>query len=456
MNEKAIKYKGNTFIVKCINSAIIVSCTKLFPWIDTLNRESIVKKYDINKLCSLIYKYFDFYNIIDIYNNVINDDKLNIICMNEKNNLKKIYKKSIIRHNKLLYIDYENKIPKIFNCDEIANIIINEYADLYKYLMLMNNIDYNNEINNLNDLKINNLNDLKIINGNIYEWKINLYINDKIGSVIIIVKFHPDLYPNYPPVINVISPILKNDLNKRIMDSKYTQFKYWNSQRTMVDITRRTKNILDKFGIINEYKDKLNNLDKLLSNLASLIEIDVNDVIDTDQIFVKNKQSIDKCDTSDNNGIGFNNDNISVTPIKNYEIKDNKFEIVMNNIIEILNAILDENGQLTNTIDIIGSSKLIEYITYKFKTISLVEISSNSTHYKLLFNLIQLYCFEPTISIFFDPNTRNSLYKSIKCLYKKAIKTLQFNDQNDYANTIINIYNMIRDAKKKKLLISKI
>ena len=131
--------------------------------------------------------------------------------------------------------------------------------------------------------------------------------------------------------------------------------------------------------------------------------------------------------------------------------KDNKFEILMNNIIGILNVILDDNGQLTDTIDIIGSSKLFEYIAYKFKTISLVEISNNSTHYKLIFNLIQLYCFEPTISIFFAPVSRNSLYNSIKCLYKKAIKTLQFNDQNDYANTIINIYNMIRDAKKKKI-----
>ena len=256
MNEKTIKYKDNTFIVKCINSSIIVSCVKSFPWIDILNKYSIVKKYDIDKVCSLIYKYFDFYNV-DIINNVINNDKLNILCINKKNDLKKIYKKSIIRTNRLLYIDYENKVPKIFTCDEIANIIINDYVDLYKYLMLMNNNKINNlndleiinennlndlEIineNNLNDLEIineNNLNDLEIINENIYEWKINLYINDKIRSAIIIVKFHPDLYPNYPPFINVISPIFKNDLNRRIMDSKYTQFGYWNSQRTMVDI----------------------------------------------------------------------------------------------------------------------------------------------------------------------------------------------------------------------------
>ena len=83
---------------------------------------------------------------------------------------------------------------------------------------------------------------------------------------------------------------------------------------------RRIKNILDKFAIV--FNGKFNNLDKLLSELASLIYIDEDDIIDTDQIFVKNKQSIDKYNISNNNGIGFNNDNMSM--FKNHEIDHEK------------------------------------------------------------------------------------------------------------------------------------
>ena len=196
----------------------------------------------------------------------------------------------------------------------VSNIIINQFVECSKWLREEKDTF------------------ITLTDANIFTWNINLsnFNNDKLNSSLnqlskfningieIELCFHDEFYPNYPPLIKIVKPRLKNSLNYRISNSKMVQLEYWTPARSIQYIIERIINILEKYGEIDIDKiENEKNIDKdilefenYLMKFASFSDsIFENDEIDTGEKFIKFKDI-----GSSNNSNTTNNLNSNSTP----------------------------------------------------------------------------------------------------------------------------------------------
>jgi ubiquitin-protein ligase len=483
-----ITYETWKFVIKYENHDHIIYNNDgiQYPWLDKLNCRSMLNKYSYEKLSQLLVKACEKYYKINVLTDPIPDNNgsskslllkpgalsLDLDCSKEANRIKQLAYEKI---RKVPYEVADVAITKLFDRKQCADIIVTDYMKIYREMLS-------------GSKKI--MGSINLIDGSIYCWRLELNcFNQRLtadlkmipqstanpsttnsGCVTIELKFHPDYHPNYPPVVTIISPRFKTNLNIRITRSKYTKLEYWNFSRTAYDIVLRTIKLLNQHGEIDHDHEQvnvlkysvntqklLNDFETLLHGMSSMIEMNEDDLIDRDQKFTKvidsfskkKKKSVHK-----DPGIGYGYDGASVWDPAEYERilkeRDIKFTHAINNMIIVINKIMDlENGNISSTTQMLKNSQLFKYFIQQFKNVSILEIANNSTYYRVMFVLIQLYCLDTTIDIFHDEDQEKSMFYCIQNLYEKAKTCMEIDAENENAIIITNIYNMIIDSYAK-------
>lgn len=499
-----IKKDGEYLVAYCTDG-------KLYDWLDQLNCRSISHHYDIIKMTKALNnatsknistKHSNNNLQEDMFMNsaidVMQLDKLkrldldtfekNVECIKEMNRFRGFIQRSIDitpldssgygTHGLASsgpYVIEETSVTQLFDRKQCADIILTDYMKIYKNLVL----------GSMNSFGIPGCT-IELVNNQIYNWRIVIdceklmYLDESLrlpvdwGHVILELKLHPDLHPSYPPSITVITPGFKNDLASRISRSKFTKIEYWCCDRTPYDIVTRTIRLLKQHGQVSgiktidiikvkeQTKKLLESLESTLFNVASIMGngVDDEDQIDKDQKFVVVRtektsayMSAQKKSQRSDTGTGYGYNGASVWDPNEYDrvLKErtHRFTLNVNSMIVMINKIMDlEKGDISCTVDMFKTSAMFKYFVNLFKNISILEITNNSKYYRAIFDMIQLYCLDNTISLFYDPDENRSMYRCIVDLDTKARSCLELDDTNENANIIFNIHSMIEEPYK--------
>jgi len=467
-----VQYRGFEFVIKSNNGfyTIYSNDGNTFNWLDKLNYRIMKNRYNIDQIKNILSGICEKYcgivskDKLEIKDTIIQTNKFDIEheCAKELNLLRSCAGESMKKYSldpNALRMEKDKKI-KIFDRKQCSEIIITDYMKIFR--------DIKNEDGKLKGT-------IDIIDGYIYDWTIRLKcFNEKINNeleilsekyVVINFKFHPDYHPSYPPVITVVYPNFKNNLNNKITRSKYTNLEYWNYERTPYDILIRTVEIINKYGEIDtgnyNYVSKYNpetqklidHISQLLINVSTMVDFDEHNEIDTDQKFVRIldsfRRNIRKNRKLDN-GIGYGYAGANSWDPSEYEKimreRNMRFVSLINNLIEYINIISDkENGDLSCIILVLKNSILFKYILKLFKNCTILEITNNSSYYRSIFDLIQILCLESSIEIFHDDDNNKCLFNHIVLLYNKAQTCLEISNDNEIANIIAIIYSMLEN-----------
>jgi ubiquitin-protein ligase len=348
---------------------------------------------DFNKYCYINKDDLDFnYNIISIKKTPENILKELLKIMEPKNNITynedpfnlnykiSVFNKIDIDYNKFFnklidkssnYISKLNDVPKslLLSSKNICNLIIQEIKKVNQNKEYKHFIDINNENPFCLIIKI-------FID--IYTVELNLIL---------------DTYPYLPPIIEIISPPVKDELYFSLLNLNILQFENWMSSITIEYIITNVAKILEPIfkNYVLENKEE-NNISKYIIKLAYLTK---DDSYDTLKLFI----DIPKINESTNNqikywksGTGYSSNNEFNT--KKWDI--NKYiseqEILKNKIIECLikiNSLLCKSTIVSNRM----GKNLINYISKQIKGLNILELENNLSLYNEIF-LILDYLFD--------------------------------------------------------------
>lgn len=453
-NHELFTYKSHQFRIirpsEFVDYFVVLSDSdEEYEWIDKLNKYCIMNNIGYEKLDKLkkkIIKYCEEKGAKVLSPHIDSDIEYYTL----KSKLQNLVPSSISP----LAADKSSK--SLFNKETVANIIINEYLECSKYLMNERNIN------------------LSLSNANIYIWNLHMsqFKNDKLNcdlkkiskktrGIEIEISFHGEFYPNYPPVIKIIKPYLKNSLVYRISNSKMTQLDYWTPTRSIKYIIDRTIQILEKYGEIDvDYTlDKTSNsniieletnLIKLASFTDSVIE---DDEIDSDETFIRFGGSTNSNNTSSKaskekywkRGTGYGHSGASSWNIDEYvksqKDKDEKLRNVIQNIINIIQMINHTPSEFNIAIEMIKKSLLIPYLKQQFKYATLLEIQQKEDLFKQYLSLFETLCTEESIQLFNGNN--DSLFSILENRNKEFKQSLTIDKDNNLALYFVNLFEGI-------------
>ena len=457
------------FVIKKDGEYLIAQCTdgSSYMWLDKLNCRSISRRYDLIKMTKALNIAYSKNIPSDPPNTHFELDTFdkNVECIKQINKFRSFIPKSIKTspHMFASYFISDSSVAQIFDRKQCAEIILTDYMKIYKRLVLEQGCTIN------------------LIDNQIYDWLISIDCKKMMlmdeslrlpvawGHVILELKLNSDLHPSYPPSIRVIAPEFKHDLASRISRSKFTKAEYWCCDRTPYDIVMRTIRLLKRYGEIthgiktidikvkDQTKKLMETLESALFNVGSMLGNDNDDEIDQDQKFIAIKTEkpyvVQKKTKREETGIGYGYNGASVWDQNEYDrvLKErtHRFILNVNSMIVIVNKIMDlEKGDISCTVDMFKKSTMFKYFVSLFKNISILEITNNSKYYRAVFDMIQLYCLDTSIGLFYDPDESRSMYRCIVDLDAKAQSCLELDDSNENANIIFNIHNMIEKPYK--------
>lgn len=325
-------------------------------------------------------------------------NEINKICIKKNPTLKQI----IIRL--LKYISETNmtksdeqllKDKLILFLDKSVSIVVAEGSTKSLYdPKLVGFLIIDEYIKCLNLSKTSNKFILELNDNNIYSWKItmNNFTNTDIKNVSMFILFHDKLYPNYPPLINIVSPMFKNTLNHRISNSKMVQLNYWTPVRDTMFIINKIYSIIEKFGQFDstqiniELPECVCSLNSLLVQLASYINSVQEDDIDADEkyiLFNVNTINTKNHKTETNywkKGTGYGHGTQTQWDPEEYiKLQETKNNVIIK-ILENINKILlcDINKQhMPLIIKHINQSLLLNYCNIELENSSLMSVQNN-------------------------------------------------------------------------------
>jgi ubiquitin-protein ligase len=452
---------------------------KRYEWIDILNIYCIEKKPKIRKLLD---KFSGFIKTTKLPDNPIKIDSIgtidtadqseldtfNIAYHREKTKVKGLIKTSIPITN------VDVKIKQLFSNTIVADMIINEYMEVWKKFKV------------------------SLVNDNIYHWNIKLkdfgnpilndslkQISDKFGydHIEFELMFDNIYYPNYPPVLKILRPRLSDSLMHRIANSKMLRFEYWDPMIGIINIIERVNTILNKWSVIDIITE-LNDIEKnkhgaymqieaKLLRLASYIDTEDSDEIDKDMEFVKlsdiisgkNKQKPLDLSNKKNTyghggagwkpGTGYGHSGAAQWDIKDYIAvqteRDEKLTKIVRDILIDIQNVTPENKKAL--IDSISCSLLIKFIKEQLNSTTLLDMNKRADVYKTYLTILQELTTDDAIHLFHDTE-ENNLYNAFMKLKKIASESLKLDDTNEIANFIMFLYTMI-DPVYNEYLVNK-
>lgn len=434
---------------------------KIHKWIDDLNMYCIQKSPKIKKVLDKILNFLSENKPIETTKMTLSDkskevDVMSIAIYREKNRLQDLSTTSVSPFK------INARVKSIFSQTKIADMLINEYLQLFK----------------TNSSKRN----LSLIDNNLYHWKIcysdfpNKELNDSLkivgskfgyANIEVELMFDQTFYPNYPPVVRVVRPRLANSVMHRIANSKMFQLDYWDPTTSLELVVNRLYEILNKWGNVDSdtvLNDKDNHkfgaylpIEEKLLKLANFINSDFNDEIDSDRVFTKlsvltslstdkKKDVLKKANGLNGKaGIGYSDDYRDKWDINDYvqiqKEKDIKISSIIQDILKDIQNVSDADR--AELYDSISCSLLIKFIKEQLKSTNLLDMTKHDDLFKSILELISNFCTNETIYLLNDTNDENNLYNVFSKLCKNAKMSLALDSTNEIANMIVTLHELL-------------
>lgn len=457
-----------------------------YDWYDIINRYCIEKTPSEKHILSKIVRFIEKQNFDIVESNQNNKyedfnleyyklkSKLENIIENQNNNLKN-------------QTDIKLNIKKLYDEKIVANILIGEFLECWKWSKENKDIG----------LSIN------LINDNIFAWKIILSNFDKSSQMVqdlersgilnglncieieIEIEFNSKFYPNYPPSIKILRPVLQNSLAHRISNSKMTQLSYWTPTRSIQFIISRIKSILNKWGKLDFEKNithnqsvSVTNINEYLILLSTFIDsVKDDDEIDNDINFPK--FNIIKCTnnnqhiSSKNNkstkqywkpGTGYGHTGQSAWDPEEYiklqKEKDFNISKIINKIITELQKINNISNDFEYICNIISKSLLLQYLKQQFKQCTLLEMQNRESLFNLITSLLETLATEKSIYLFDIKQDNETLYEVLKKNSLVIQSSAKMDSNNEFIQTLnetlnIIVFPMFDDYKKSQTIFEK-
>lgn len=373
-------------------------------------------------------------------------------------------------------ISVDENVKKLYDDKIVASMLVGEFLDLWKW----------SKENNSADIKIN----VEIANDNIYVWNVQLsnFKNENLCKDMKILKqnsgidfvelelsFHEKFYPNYPPIIKIIKPSLKDTLGHRISNSKMTQLVYWTPTRGVKYIILRTYDILDKFAkidldeptkVIKKINTCVSNMMNHLSKLSSFIDsVKEDDEIDKDTEFIKFNMIVrntSKTSSSKSSGVVSSHEkkpsfwkagtgyghcgNSSWDPeeyVKLQQEKDRNISTIIGKIITDLQLINNTSEDFEEVCKIISNSLLLPYLKQQLKQNTLLDMQNRESTFKLIISLIETLSSEKSIYLFDIKKDGTSLYDVLKDLNLQLQSVIKMYKDNEFIHLIYATFEAI-------------
>lgn len=377
----------------------------------------------------------------------------------------------------------EGNVKKIFDEKIVSTIVANEFLECWKFSKENPECGFS----------------VELVEDNIFCWKILLsnfdrtsqlaqdlkILNDKfkVDYVELELDFHGKLYPNYPPLIKVITSNLKDSLAHRIANSKMTQLSYWTPTRGAQTIIFRTKEILQKWGSletsgITEVKKKVgpsvSHMAGHLAKLSSLIDtVKEDDEIDRETEFTKFNIVGESCKTKIEKpkvqskqptnhwkaGTGYGHGNQSKwNPEEYVKLQKEKDKQISGCITKIVNELQGISNTSTDFIEVcktISNSLLIPYLKQQFKQCTLLEMQNRENLFKLFTTLLEGLASENSIYLFDIKQDNESLYDVLKKYSAVISGATKMDNENEFLQMLngtleIIIFPMYDEYLSKK------
>lgn len=440
-------------------------------WVTKLNHYSFVRKPSKSKLLKKFQMFADKYinNSTEFKNRTDNTSEFEVLFNKERAKIINCIDGSV---SELEKCNKNNKVKQLFNTNKVADIIVNEYMTLWKYIVS------------------NKLGTINIHNASVYHWQIcltkfnNLRLRQALNElkrqygynyIEIHIYFNNIYFPNAPPQIKVIRPRLLNSLMSRITNSKQYNLDYWNPTTSMCGIVSRILSIIETHGIV-QINTELNNIKKnplgafapiedVLMDLSSMIDSGDQDIIDNDLKLHKinftepEKTAKTTAKTPWNSGTGYGYAGSQKWDPREYtkiqEDQNIRIQYLFDRVIQQVQNVDTEYEALY---DSIKGSILIKYLKQQLKNASILEMDKHKKTYEKYFTLLQTMCTEYGICVYHD-ECGESLYDIVMKQFEVSKSSLEVDDTSEMANIVFTLGTMVDDVYQqyiKKIKTAKI
>ena len=325
-----------------------------------------------------------------------------------------------------------------------GSILVNEYISILKNLKDNNNIK------------------IKLEDENIYNWIVELHnLKSNSCKIVVNIYLHDKLYPNYPPQLVILSPILISSFYKKIKNLKMVKLEYWTPTRGMNYIINKLWQIFNINNCIDETKQltvsnesKLNLLLQQLQNCDNMDDVDELDntiyhcIKKETTLFVKTSKKVRW-----KAGTGYGHVGISEWDINEYVKSKHEQELQMKNILKQIYKLLKELDE-DERVNLITQTDLIKYLKNRLNGLNLLEFGKSRDLYGFVVKIVSFLATDKMTNFF--SSTGYDIYKSVICILKQAEISSKLNtDKTDVISKFIigNIssYNSLRIVEVREV-----
>lgn len=416
--------------------------------------------YQINKSIdcdTTIETILDFVNQGYLKNNQANkSDPCSNKCINSSSGAEELdnieqfieYRKKLDKKYQNISNQEKNDKNQIFSNHESNQILLNEYFNLSK---------------KYSDVKIS------LIDDDIYVWNLKFIKLNGLDNTIqlkklqelcgyqhveINLKFNQKLYPNYPPYVELVRPMITNNFMFKLTQLKMINIEYWTPCRSIKFIINKLQTILEK-NLNIDFNSQSNKLDSnnishaqlefLIAKLKSLTDkcvdtlddeeyVKINNIINNPSKYKDTSSSHKSDKTVWGSGIGFGSNNKKDWDPEDYikmcDERNNQIKEIFSNINIYLKTHKSES--CFNTI---SSSIVIPFLISHLDNYK--DIGFDIEAYKLMIELLIIASCEEGLIIF--TSQKNLLYNKLKNTYQNIINTKKITDKiNDQNDSIID------------------
>jgi ubiquitin-protein ligase len=340
-----------------------------------------------------------------------------------------IYNDSFHFYNKIeektkIFIDYNQlDILKKSQSDNIYNNIV-----IPKGLLLNNKQIYQlilNEIKNINS-NYNHSHTIVPIDNNIYILKAKIFLNNI--DIELKITLNSNLYPFYPPELEIIAPKVSLPLYYAIKNLNIIKLNNWNSAISLEWIIN---NLSEKLKpIINEHIeiDKVYlDIELAIFNFSNLVSSQLIETIDIDLDIPKKDQVTENKYWKAGIGYGTGSGIKTQWNINNYIKKKELLNIEITNSLIIINSILNNEN-----IIYLENSLLLSYILNITSGINLLEIENDYIIFNEFIKILSKIILFDNFKIVINEKFINSFLNNMSLIFEEII--LLFQSDKDYQN----------------------
>ena len=348
-----------------------------------------------------------------------------------------------IKDNYNFYNKIEEKVKYYIDFSLYENIINNLKKPINNLRIPINLLLNGNQINKriINEIKKFNTNFdflhyIKILD-DLYTLEANLFLDNNIIVKIKII-LNSELYPFYPPSLEIISPQVSIILYLSIINLNIIKINNWNCTMSLewllTNLATKLNPIIVNYINQNEYSNlelniiKINNI---LNESISCINFDIIKKVNTENI------NYWKSGTGYGNSLDKDNWNIN-DYIKEKEIKN----------IEISNYLEEINNLITND-NLIKVNDLLNSILNITSNLTLLEVNNlNNVLDKILKLLSKIITFD-NFKLCIKNDFIKKLVNNLNCIYSEINTMLTLDDKvletNELYQNIYNVYQIYND-----------